>query len=95
MKQLWLPEIPKSLKILHVSLGFFGWYLVNTLLWQLPDLICVFLPANLLAAYFLVRTRRGWIAAGMIIAWVSNLLFSLIAGTFLDALMLVPFFITP
>ncbi len=92
-QQSWLPDIPRPLKILHVSLGFFGWYLLNALLWQFPGLVCVFLPLNILLAYVLVRTRRGWMAQGLFIAWVSNLLFSLISGTFLDALLLVPFFI--
>lgn len=92
-KPPWLPDIPKSLKIIHLSLGFFGWYLAGALLWRFPDLVCVFFPANLLLAFFLIRTRRGWIAQGLFIAWLTNLLFSLVAGTFLDALMLAPFFV--
>jgi hypothetical protein len=90
---MWQPDLPKSKMLIQTGAGFFGWYLVNGLLWQIPDLRCVLFPANVLLLLALLRFRLGGIAQGILIAWISNLLFALVAGTFLDALLLVPFFI--
>ncbi len=92
---MWQPDLPKSKRLIQTGAGFFGWYLVNGLLWQLPDLWCVLFPANIVLLIALLRFRLGGIAQGILIAWASNFIFSLVAGTYLNAVTLVPFFIVP
>jgi len=92
-------------KNIQVLYGFFGWYLVNGLIWMAfggpyrwefasPNLYIF--PANLLTLILLAvvkRTRK--IAMGILLAIALNLVISLLLGLVFNGVCFVPFFFMP
>ena len=101
------PPIPRSKLIWQFVGGFLGWFLVNgAFYWityggmnqttQPSGLLCVILPANIIAFVILIaikKTRQvGW---GMLSAIGLNMLISIMIGSILNAMCLVPFYFPP
>jgi hypothetical protein len=88
----------------QILYGFFGWYLINGLIWLLLGLspnegynifvnIYIF-PLNLLALIVLsVNKSTRKIGLGVLIALALNLLLSLVVGLGLNGVCFIPFFV--
>ncbi len=96
-------------KWIFFAIGFFGWYLVNGLVWLLlgadigfsqyfdENLIFFNLllwPVNLIATIILAVIRKTrMIGFGVLGALVLNILISLVIGIVMDGLCFIPFFV--
>lgn len=73
----------RSEKRRDLLIGFFGWFLINGLIWvpfiRMPDFLIVSFPLNVIALIILAFLRR-WISLGMLAAFALNLAIELILG---------------
>ena len=96
----WREWLRKNNQILY---GFFGWYLINGLIWlyisSLNQMESIFnnlfiFPINLLALIILsVNKRTRKIGLGILIALALNLLLSLIVGLSINGICFIPFYV--
>ncbi len=99
------PPVPTAVKRRHLLIGFFGWYLVNGLLWfaltgasfdaaQAPaQALCLLFAVNFLLPVVLGLSKAArWMALGILAALALNFLVSLLVGTIINGICFVPFF---
>jgi len=99
-------ELSRNEKIRHLAIGFFGWYIINGIIWFIMlgggsggggyDYFggLFTFPANMLVLIILSAiksTRR--IALGILVALALNLLIALVLGVSINGICFIPFYI--
>jgi hypothetical protein len=99
--------LSRNEKIRDFAIGFFGWYIINGLLWIIinPGIInggtavnggsgCITFPLNLIVLIVFARIKQThWIAFGILVALALNLVVSLIIGVAFNGWCFIPFYV--